>query len=147
MKTYHGLYKPTEKYCGDPEKVVYRSLWELATFRWLDDNPNIVKWSSEETPIRYRDASSGKVRTYYPDVHIWFKNKKVILVEIKPKKELNPPKVPKRRTRRYINEVKTFATNQSKWKYAREWCLDRNIKFEIWTEDILKSLGICILTS
>jgi ATP:corrinoid adenosyltransferase len=56
------------------------------------------------------------------------------LVEIKPKKQLSPPKEPKRRTQSYLNEMMEYAKNQSKWEYAREWCEDRQYGFKILTE-------------
>ena len=35
--------------------------------------------------------------------------------------------------------------NTSKWEYAKEYAKDRGWKFEIWTEDTLKSKGIRII--
>ena len=148
MNTYKGIYKPSDKYVGNTDTVIYRSLWELNTFTWLDSNPDVIKWSSEEIIIPYlcgTDPNQPKLRRYFPDLKIWFSDGRIIIVEIKPKKELKPPKTPKRKTRRYLNEIKTYIKNKSKWKAAVEYCLDRNIKFEIWTEDVLRSLGIKIL--
>jgi hypothetical protein len=47
---------------------------------------------------------------------------------------VNGPKPGKRKTKTYINEVKTYAVNQAKWKAAEEYCLDRRWKFKILTE-------------
>ena len=44
------------------------------------------------------------------------------------------PRVPKRKTRKYLNEVRTFAINEAKWMNAKEWCKDRNMEFIILTE-------------
>jgi hypothetical protein len=33
-----------------------------------------------------------------------------------------------------LNEAKTWAVNEAKWKAASEWCADRKIKFKIFTE-------------
>ena len=76
-------------------------------------------------------------------VHIYLKlnkDKKIdtIMVEVKPFKETKEPKIQTRKTLRYINEVKTYAINTYKWKYAREYCADRRWKFIIITE---KELG------
>ena len=40
-------------------------------------------------------------------------------------------------TRKYINEVKTYAVNRYKWDAALEWCKDRKYKFIILTENEL----------
>ena len=56
------------------------------------------------------------------------------VVEVKPKSQCKPPKVPKRKTRKYLNEVRTFAINEAKWMNAKEWCKDRNMEFIILTE-------------
>lgn len=146
MKSYSGTYKPSSKYIGDEKNVVYRSLWELAAFRWLDQNPNVLNWSSEEHPIPYRCATDGKIHRYFIDLQIWMKSGNVLMVEIKPKKQLKPPKTPKRRSKKYLNEVNSYAKNQSKWLAACKYCEKRGMKFEIWTEDVLKSLGIKIYT-
>ena len=36
-----------------------------------------------------------------------------------------------------VNEVKTWAINQAKWKSANEFCLDHGMEFKILTEDHL----------
>ena len=46
-------------------------------------------------------------------------------------------KNPKRRTKKWFNEVTTFAINQAKWKSAEEYCKDQNMEFKILTEDHL----------
>ena len=65
------------------------------------------------------------------------------VVEVKPKKQTKEPKRPPRTTKTYINEVKTYAVNQAKWKAATEFCLDNGVEFKIITEDELgiKSYG------
>lgn len=139
---YKGKYTPSKKYSGDPSCVIYRSLWELCTFQWLDKNPNVASWSSEESVIPYKCPVTGRIRRYYPDLKIKFKSSKIYLVEIKPEKQLFPPKRPTRTTRKYLQEVTTYATNHTKWKYARAYCEDRGYIFEIWTETTLKKLKI-----
>ena len=41
------------------------------------------------------------------------------LVEVKPFKQTKEPKTQKRHTKRYINEVVTYAVNQAKWKLLK----------------------------
>ena len=59
------------------------------------------------------------------------------VIEVKPKKQLSPPKEPKRKTKRWLNEVQTYIINQAKFKAANEYCKDRRYAFRILTEDHL----------
>jgi len=144
---YRGRFTPKhpEKYVGDVKNIVYRSLWERNTFRWIDTQSSIVYWNSEECVIPYVCETDNKLHRYFMD--LWFQTKegKNYIIEIKPKGQTKPPKTPQRKTRRYIKESLTYVKNQSKWKAATEFALDRGWKFEVWTEDTLKSLGIKIL--
>lgn len=145
---YSGRYIATkpEKYGGDPTKIFYRSLWERQVFKWCEANSQVKKWTSEETVIPYRCKTDNKMHRYFVDVKIELTNGQVILVEIKPKKEVSPPKKPSRQTKKYLQEVMTYVKNQSKWEAAEEYCMARGWQFSIWTEDTLKSFGIKLLT-
>jgi len=59
------------------------------------------------------------------------------VVEVKPKKQTQPPVQGKRVTKSFIYETKTYAVNQAKWKAASEFCLDNGVEFKIITEDEL----------
>lgn len=143
--SYKGYYKPShpEKYIGDSNNVIYRSLWERKFMYWVDHNENILKWSSEEIWIPYLSPIDKRVHKYYPDFFIKYKdskgNIKESLIEIKPKKQVEGPKPQKRMTQKQMYELKEFAKNQAKWKFAKEFCADRNWQFQILTED---NLGI-----
>ena len=145
--TYKGKFRPTNpsKYQGDVGNIVYRSSWERQFFRWLDTQSFIKSWSSEETIIPYRCKTDGQIHRYFPDVKFQFTDGRVMLIEIKPKRETVEPKIPKRKTRRFITEVMTYAKNISKWEAANEYAKDHGMVFEIWTEDVLRKLGITIL--
>tara|TARA_B100001057_G_C22689831_1_gene887314 strand:+ start:746 stop:1066 length:321 start_codon:yes stop_codon:yes gene_type:complete len=100
-------------------------------------NDKIVEWGSEEFFIPYRSPIDGKVHRYFPDFYVKVKTKtgpKKWVVEVKPKSQCKPPRIPKRKTRKYLNEVRTFAVNEAKWMNAKEWCKDRNMEFIILTE-------------
>lgn len=144
---YRGRYtvKNPAKYDGDPTKVVFRSLWERQAFRWMDDNPDVIKWQSEETVIPYRCKTDNKIHRYFMDIKMVTKEK-TFLIEIKPKKQTQAPKEPSRKTKRYITEVMTYVKNTSKWETAQSYAADRGWEFCIWTEDTFKSLGIKLLT-
>ena len=57
--------------------------------------------------------------------------------KIKPKSQCLPPKIPKRKTKNYLYEMKTWSVNQAKWKAATEWCEDRKYEFKLITENEL----------
>jgi hypothetical protein len=138
---YKGKFSPSnpEKYKGDPTNVIFRSLWERKVMVYLDQNPNVIEWSSEEIIIPYISPIDNKRHRYYPDFLIKVKRSdgslKTILIEVKPKYQTTEPKVQKRKTRRYLTEVMTWGVNQSKWRYAKEYCIDRGWEFKILTED------------
>jgi hypothetical protein len=142
---YKGKFRPKhpKKYRGDPTKIIYRSLWERNCMRYFDDNPNVLKWSSEEVIVPYKSPLDGRYHRYFPDFLIRIKNKQgqleTIMIEVKPYKETKEPKPQKRLTKNYLVEVKTWSINKRKWEAAIEFCKDRRWKFMIITE---KELGI-----
>ena len=108
---------------------------------YLDAHPDVLEWSSEEFAIPYRSPVDGRIHRYFPD--FWIKQKntlqevETVVVEIKPKKQTEPPVVQTRRTKRYINEVMTWGINSAKWQAAAEYCSKRDWKFRIFTEQHL----------
>lgn len=110
---------------------------------YFDRNPSVLEWESEEFFIPYRSKIDGRVHRYFPDFKIKVKNAQgnieTILIEVKPYYQTIPPEKKSRATKRYINEVKTYGINISKWEYAEQYCKDRNWKFMILTE---KELGL-----
>ena len=63
---YRTKYIPKnkEKYIGDVENIVCRSLWERTVCKFCDEHPNILKWASEEIAIPYMDPIENKLRNY-----------------------------------------------------------------------------------
>lgn len=139
---YSGKYQVMnpKKYKGDHSNVIYRSMWEKYVFMWCDSNPKVKAWSSEETVIPYYYDVDKRYHRYFPDLKIVMEGK-TILVEIKPKKETEPPKG-QRKTKQYINEGLTYVKNMNKWEAANNFCKDRKWEFQIWTEETLYSMGI-----
>ena len=130
--------KNKDKYMGNWENIISRSSWELKIFKWMDENPNVTEWHSEECVIPYMSPVDNKYHRYFPDVFARIKGAdgriKAYLIEIKPYAQTIEPKVKSRITKQYINEVCTWAVNQSKWKAAKLYCLDRNWTFMTLTE-------------
>lgn len=144
---YSGKFMPRhhEKYRGDIRKITYRSSWESWFMKWLDNNPEVVKWNSEEVVIPYFSEADGKKRRYFMD--FWFRTKdgKEFFIEVKPKKETQPPPKPVKLTtsakKKYIDDIYTWTVNQCKWKAAQKVAEKNNIQFRLLTEDGLKKLG------
>jgi hypothetical protein len=140
---YSGKFSPKNptKYLGDPTNIIYRSLWERRVMVHLDENPGVMKWSSEEVVIPYLSPVDNRWHRYFPDFYVQTKNKQGMLesriLEVKPKSQAVAPKAKKRVTRQYIQEVMTYGINEAKWKAATEYCKDRNWKFMVITEDDL----------
>lgn len=144
MAKYHqGYFRPRnpEKYIGDPNNIVYRSGWELKFMQWCDRSPNILRYGSEEFCVPYYNPIKQRVCRYFPDfiIEVLESDNKIqkYVIEIKPRKQTVPPVKGNKKAKTYINEVNTYAVNQSKWKSINEWCEDRRIKFRIITESEL----------
>jgi hypothetical protein len=143
--SYKGTYTPKNrhKYIGNSERVIYRSLWERNVMRWIDENDDIVQFSSEEIVVPYFDESTNVHRKYFVD--LWFKTKdgKTYLIEIKPHRECVPPKT-KVSSKKYLSEAMEYIKNQSKWKAAKMFAEKHGWEFQVWTEKTIKNLGIKI---
>ena len=142
---YSGKFSPknTNKYLGDPTNIWYRSLWERRVMVHLDENPSVIEWSNEEIVIPYLSPVDNRWHRYFPDFFVRVKNRQGIqeamILEVKPASQSVAPKRKSKVTQRYIREVVTWGVNEAKWKYAVEYCKDRNWKFRVITE---KDLGI-----
>lgn len=140
MKTLKGKYKPKNpnKYAGDPSNIVYRSSWEHKVCVYLDHNPNVLEWASEEIVIPYISPKDNRYHKYYPDFLIKVRQAdgkhQTILIEVKPYAQTQPPKQRSRKTKKFLNEVLTYGVNQAKWEAAYKYCIDRSWKFQILTE-------------
>jgi len=138
-------YKPSypSKYKGDPNNIICRSSWERRFCKYCDLNESVISWGSEEFWIPYLSPVDNRVHRYFPDFIMKVRESsgqvKTYVVEVKPRKQTVPPKKPKRQTKSYLYECKTYAVNQAKWKAAVEFCKDHMIEFKIITE---KELGI-----
>lgn len=137
---HQGRFNPRnpQKYRGNLSLIIYRSSYELKFMNWCDLNEDIVEWGSEVIAIPYRSPLDNKIHRYFPDFYIKIKNKKY-LIEIKPEIFTREPKIPKRKTKRFISEVKQWGVNLAKWEAAKEACLNNGWEFKIITE---RELGI-----
>ena len=139
--TYKGRYFPTnpKKYRGNPNQIIYRSLWERKVMVYCDKNDAIIEWGSEEVIVPYLSPMDGKIHRYFPDFYMKVRqadgSTKKFIIEVKPKSQCKQPvKNPKRKTKKWYNDVKNFVINEAKWKSANEFCLDNGMEFKILTE-------------
>ena len=102
--SYKGRYiaKNPKKYRGDPQRIIYRSLWERKFMVYCDTNDSIIEWGSEEIIIPYLSPWDGRIHRYFPDFYIKIKQHdesiKKFIIEVKPKKQCSPPPTqPKRK--------------------------------------------------
>lgn len=141
---YSGRFIPEnpKKYNGDPSNIIWRSTWEFRVMKYLDQNPSVIWWSSEELPIKYYSPIDNKIHRYFPDFIVKLKRRDgtvmTYVLEVKPEHQTKQP-TQKKKTKRYIEESMTYVINQSKWKAATEFCKDHGWEFKILTE---KDLGI-----
>jgi len=139
-----GRFRPKnpQKYKGDANNIIYRSTWEIKVMNYLDENPNVLWWGSEELPIPYLNPIDKKKHRYFPDFIAKMKKSDgtvmTYVIEVKPEKQTQPPKQ-KRKTKSFLQESITYEINKAKWYAAEEFCKDHGWQFQILTE---KHLGI-----
>lgn len=134
--------KNPDKYIGDVNNIITRSSWETKFLVWLDSNPSVIRWNSEEMVVPYFNPLDSKMHRYFVDFVATMKLKsgieKTYAIEIKPLVQCLPPK-PNKNRQRLLLETSTYIINQEKWKAARKYCSDKGIEFLVLTE---KDLGI-----
>lgn len=135
-----GLYTPInpEKYIGDVNNIRFLSSWELHFNKFLDNNVNILAWSSEEISIPYFNPQKGRVSKYYPDYWIKYNNKEgkvtTNIIEVKPFSQTQAPKTRGKNRKTQLHENITWAVNNAKWEAAIAFCAAHGTKFRIITE-------------
>ena len=124
--------KNPQKYVGNPNRIMFRSSWELAFFKWLDQTEAVLRWGSEELHIPYVHPFDGRVHRYFPDIVVLYKDKSNQLVkeiiEIKPHKESVAS------SRMSEEDKRRFVINQAKWQAAEKFAISNGAKFRVLTE-------------
>ena len=137
--TMRGRFIPKNpaKYIGNANNIFFRSSWEYRFFIWLDQNPAVVRWGSEELAIPYLSPLDNKVHRYFPDIIILYKHKdgslRKEIVEIKPYSQTVPtPKMSER-------DKQALVINQAKWAAAAVYAEQMGSKFRVITEKTMWS--------
>ena len=150
-----GKYKSALRgkyYLSHPEKnlrnakfIMFKSKLEAMFIRYLDNNPDIVKWDYENpiNVIPYYDPIQQRQRRYFVDFVMWVKQGPVlqeIWVEIKHSGETVPPKKG-RNTIQFNESARTYVTNMAKWRAAAKICEAKGKVFRVITEkDLIKKV-------
>lgn len=136
---YSGKFKPKnpQKYKGNPNNIIYRSTWEVRVMKYLDSNPSVLWWASEELHIKYMSPIDKRVHRYFPDFIARIKKADgtttTYMLEIKPESQTKLRKT-NRNTRKFLKEAATYMVNQAKWHAATEFCKDHGWEFKVLTE-------------
>lgn len=132
--SFKGIFRPKNptKYLGDPNKIIFRSSWELKLFQWLDNTPAVMQWASEEFSIPYLSPIDSRVHQYFPDALVIYKDKygnlKKEIIEIKPYKEtVMTPKAS-------AQDKLALIVNTAKWKAAAIFAGQQGMSFRVITE-------------
>ena len=114
--------------CTEP--ICYRSGWELIVAQILDMDASVEQYFYEAIKIPYvYNIRANKVRTYYPDFLIVYKDGTAKLVEVKQKRMLNNKLV------------------QKKAEAGRQWAekqKKRPTTYEIWEDSTIKSFKMIL---
>jgi hypothetical protein len=126
------------KFDGKNKSIIYKSSWESKFCYFLDHHPNVKKWCYECLRIKYYNCLDQKNHVYITDFcfqKITNGNKQNFVVEVKPKRQIFPPLIPKnksqKRKKRYLQESQTYVQNLCKWAAADEYCKKKDLNFRI----------------
>lgn len=136
-KYRQGVFIPVnkEKFLGT--KAIYRSGLELKFMRFCDNNPNVIKWGSENVVIPYISPLDGRAHRYFVDNFVVIKEGNCVkkyLIEIKPSKQTLPPATKYKKKDHLLYEQTMYLKNQAKWQAAAEFCKKKGLEFLIITE-------------
>lgn len=115
------------------QPIIFRSSWERKLVSWFESNKDVKYWGSECVGIPYTYIDN-QIHHYYPDFFVQMVDGTCIMIEVKPKNQTIKPLAESG----YAHD--TWVKNLCKWKAAKKYCQDRNIKFQILTENTIERL-------
>lgn len=145
---YQGRYRPKNrsKYRGNVSEIFYRSGWELAFMKYMDNNKAVTWWQSECVAIPYISPVDGRPHQYFPDFIFEIVDRDGVahrvVAEVKPYSQTIAPEQRKRVSKRYLTEAATYAVNNAKKLAAQKYCKQRGMVFRWITESDLKRLKL-----
>jgi len=148
-KYKQGIIKVTKEdgYIGSKDSIRIMSSFERVAVNLLIKlykAKRIKGWVSEETIIPYVYTVDQKSHRYFIDFTVILPDDSVVLIEVKPESQLNPPKQPKKGlTESYKQATMDFLKNKDKWRATKKLCEEwtrkkgKQHRFVIWTEKVL----------
>lgn len=132
------VLKNPNKYVVNTKFIHYKSSFERKMFKYFDETKSVVSWGYEIVSVPY--MFNGGNHNYFIDIYAEIMNKKGTvdryLIEIKPKKQVTPPKnSPRRNQANFRKEMAVYQQNSAKWRYAEAYANNNNMKFKILTEE------------
>ncbi|MFA5543504.1 MAG: TnsA endonuclease N-terminal domain-containing protein [Bacilli bacterium] len=131
--------------------ATYRSSWELKLMISFDTSDTFLRWGSENIICPYLSPIDKKEHRYYIDFYFECKDATSGVVrkfwaECKPFAETIPPKMPKAKTAKAMENYKikamTYIQNMAKWTAAKTLASKQyNTQFIIINEKNMKSLN------
>src|SRR6478735_7765940 len=158
-KYYQGYYKLVNenKYISDPTKIIYRSSLELKFCSFIDKNPKVVRWASEQVSIPYI-GEDNKQHTYHIDFYVEILNPNNpvgidrLLIEVKPSQEAErvikntpppkPVKITPKSLKNWEYSLMEFFKNKRKWITAEKYAKNKGMFFIIVTEKTINQFYI-----
>lgn len=139
-RTLTGEYAPVhpERYKGK-YPIIYRSSWELRLMKFFDQNENIISWSSESLIVHYQDPIDNRIRRYFPDFVVIYRDKEGEvqreIIEVKPFYQTQEPQQTRRKSSgKYMHEMGIYIRNIKKWDACKAFAYKKGYKFRIITE-------------
>lgn len=132
--------KNPDKYIGDIHDIIYRSSWEGRFCQYCDQNPNILKWSSEAVQIEYWNPIDKKTHIYHPDYYIKVNkadgSTEDWILEIKPSAQYKLEKKPtisgnltEKKVRAYNQAMEIWIVNRAKFDAATRFAKNNGYRF------------------
>jgi len=147
--------------------IYYRSGYEKKIYKYLDlmagkpkgEYPRVIRWGAEFVEIPYNKKSVKKTEwgeyqwkesshRYYPDVYYELEKAEgevsKVLGEIKPYSETKKPILPKKTTKKQLENfeyaMNMWNANMYKWTQAIEYAENRGMKFVVISEKYINML-------
>lgn len=103
------------------KQIHYRSSWERDVMICLEKCINVSEfYGDDHLCIPY--MMGGKIHRYWPDFTVKMDNNNIFIIEIKP-----------------LDQTE-WTINQSKWKFAIEYCAKRQWEFQVWTQKYIRKI-------
>jgi len=155
-KYRQGIYKPINPHkcinCKEGKPVEFRSKLEFEYMHLIDKSDKVISWGSEYVWVPYAHPFKNRVSQYWTDFIINTEDFGILVVEIKPDKEIKaivenkrPKMTGRKKKKTFLYETKMFEINKAKWIAARDYCEKKGWKFIQLSEKDLKSVKIPFL--